>query len=161
MPDPIVYIDRSRIVDGKVDQLKRGIHALVEFVQRREPRLLSYNFFLDEEHLRMTVIAIHPDSASLEFHMEIAGPEFRKLKELVELTEIEVYGPLSAAALVRSSRRHECSAAASGSSCLRPKLDSHGWLRDLIGSTDDAPDRMRAWTLTPTPIWMGMLPRRR
>ena len=100
MPDPIVYIDRSRIVDGKVDQLKRGIHALVEFVQRREPRLLSYNFLLDEEHLRMTVIAIHPDSASLEFHMEIAGPEFRKLKELVELTEIEVYGPLSDAALV-------------------------------------------------------------
>jgi hypothetical protein len=41
-----------------------------------------------------------PISASLEFHMEIAGPEFRKLKELVELTEIEVYGPLSDAALV-------------------------------------------------------------
>ena len=47
----------------------------------------------------MTVIAIHADSASLEFHMEIAGPEFRKLKELVELTEIEVYGPLSDSAL--------------------------------------------------------------
>jgi hypothetical protein len=99
MPDLIVYIDRSRIVEGKLEQLKRGIRALVEFVDSREPRLVSYGFFLDEEQLRMTVIAIHADSASLEFHMEIAGPEFRKLKELVELTEIEVYGPLSDSAL--------------------------------------------------------------
>jgi hypothetical protein len=101
MADLIVYIDRSRIVDGKLEHLKRGIQALVEFVERREPRLISYGFFLDEEHSRMTVIAIHPDSASLEFHMEIASPEFRKLKEFVELTEIEVYGPLSGAALLQ------------------------------------------------------------
>jgi hypothetical protein len=99
MPNLIVYINRSRIVEGKLEQLKRGIRALVEFVESREPRLISYGFFLDEEHMRMTVIAIHADSASLEFHMEIAGPEFRKMKELVELTEIEVYGPLSDSAL--------------------------------------------------------------
>jgi Xaa-Pro aminopeptidase len=100
MTDPIIYVDRSRIVEGKVEQLKRGIRALVEFVQAREPQLLSYGFFLDEERLRMTVIAIHPDSASLELHMEVASPEFRKLKDFVELTEIEVYGQMSDAALV-------------------------------------------------------------
>ena len=101
MPDPIIYVDRSLIVDGKLEQLKRGIRALVEFVERREPRLISYGFFLDEARMRMTVIAMHPDSASLEFHLDVAGPEFRKLKELVELTEIEVYGPLSDRALVQ------------------------------------------------------------
>ncbi|HWM17618.1 MAG TPA: hypothetical protein VNP97_13645 [Microbacterium sp.] len=101
MPDPIIYVDRSLIVDGKLEQLKSGIRALVEFVEHRESRLISYGFFLDEERMRMTVIAIHPDSASLEFHLDIAGPEFRKLKELVELTEIEVYGPLEDTALVQ------------------------------------------------------------
>lgn len=101
MPDPIIYVDRSLIVDGKLEQLKRGIRALVEFVERREPRLISYGFFLDEARMRMTVIAMHPDSASLEFHLDVAGPEFRKLKELVELTEIEVYGPVSDTALVQ------------------------------------------------------------
>ena len=101
MPDPIVYIDRSRIVDGKLEQLRAGVQALVDFVERREPRLISYGFFIDDEHLRMTVIAIHPDSASLETHMEVAGPEFRKLRELVELTEIEIYGRPSDRALVQ------------------------------------------------------------
>ena len=99
MPHPIIYVDRSRIVEGRVQELKRGLRALVEFVERHEPRLISYGFFLDEARSRMTVIAIHPDTASLEFHMDVAGPEFRKLKDLVELTEIEVYGPMSESAL--------------------------------------------------------------
>jgi quinol monooxygenase YgiN len=101
MAEPIVYVDRSRIGPGRLEQLKDGVRRLVEFVEAREPRLISYGFFLDEEQLRMTVIAVHPDSASLEFHMEVGGPEFRKLRELVELTEIEVYGRPSERALVQ------------------------------------------------------------
>jgi hypothetical protein len=101
MAEPIVYIDRSRIVRGKLDELRSGIRRLVEFVEREEPRLVSYGFYLDVEGMRMTVIAIHPDAASLEFHMEIGGPEFRKLRELVDLTEIEVYGRLSQRSLAQ------------------------------------------------------------
>lgn len=101
MPDQIVYIDRSRIVDGKLQQLKDGVRRLVEFVERHEPQLVSYGFYLDEEQMRMTVIAVHPDSASLELHMTVGGPEFRKLAALVELTEIEVYGQPGEQALVQ------------------------------------------------------------
>ena len=63
-----------------------------EFVDTHEPQLISYGGFLNEEAMQMTVVAVHPDSASKEFHMEIAGPEFRKLAELIELMTIEVYG---------------------------------------------------------------------
>jgi hypothetical protein len=101
MPDPIIYVDRSRIVEGKLEELKRSILALVEYIERREPRLLSYGFYVDETSLRMTVIAIHPDSASLELHMDIGGPEFRKLSDMVELTGIEVYGSPSENALAQ------------------------------------------------------------
>jgi hypothetical protein len=101
MPEPIVYIDRSRIVDGKLQQLKDGVRGLVEFVERYEPQLVSYGFYVDEAHMQMTVIAVHPDSASLELHMKVGGPEFRKLSDLVDLTEIEVYGRPSEAALAQ------------------------------------------------------------
>ncbi len=40
----------------------------------------------------MTVVAVHPDSASLELHMDIGGAEFRKLANLLTLTAIECYG---------------------------------------------------------------------
>jgi hypothetical protein len=99
LPEPIVYIDHSEILDGKLEELKEAINGLVEFVDVHEPQLLSYGFFINEDAGRMTVVAVHPDSASLEFHMEIAGPEFRKMAELIELTAIEVYGRPSNKAL--------------------------------------------------------------
>ena len=43
----------------------------------------------------MTVTAVHPDSSSLELHMEVGNEEFRKLGELLTLREIEAYGAIS------------------------------------------------------------------
>ena len=48
---------------------------------------------------KMTVVAVHPDSASLELHMDIGGEEFRKLGHLLRLTGIECYGRPSERAL--------------------------------------------------------------
>ena len=47
----------------------------------------------------MTVVAVHPDSASLELHLQIGRAEFRKLAEMITLRQIEVYGSLSDKAL--------------------------------------------------------------
>jgi len=40
----------------------------------------------------MTVVAVHPDSASLELHLRIGGPEFRRMADFIELRSIEIYG---------------------------------------------------------------------
>jgi hypothetical protein len=48
--------------------------------------------YIDDEAGKMTVVAVHPNSASLELHMEIGGVEFRKLAHLLTLTAIECYG---------------------------------------------------------------------
>ena len=65
---------------------------MVEFVEEREPQLLSYAFHIDPDSSTMTVVAVHPDRASLELHLEVGGPEFRKVGEFIELRRIEVYG---------------------------------------------------------------------
>jgi hypothetical protein len=97
--EPIVYIDRSRIRTDSIDELKAGIQRLVDFIDAREPQLITYGFYIDEDAARMTVVAVHPDSGSLERHMEIGGSEFRKLAHLVTLTSIECYGRPSGRAL--------------------------------------------------------------
>ena len=99
MAGSIVYIDRSRVRPGSLGELKAGITGLVAFVEEREPRLLHYAFHVDEEALRMTVVAVHPDSASLELHMEIGREEFGKLAPFIELETIEVFGVPGEAAL--------------------------------------------------------------
>ena len=49
----------------------------MEFIDAREPQPISYGFYIDEDAGRMTVVAVHPDSASLERHMDVGGAEFR------------------------------------------------------------------------------------
>jgi hypothetical protein len=90
--EPIVYIDHSRIREDSIEELKAGVQRLVEFIDAREPQLIAYGFYIDEDAARMTVVAVHPDSASLERHMDIGNEEFRKLAHLVTLTAIECYG---------------------------------------------------------------------
>jgi hypothetical protein len=97
--EPIVYVDHSKIHDGAIEELKAGVQRLVEYVDAREPQLISYGFYIDEEAARLTVVAIHPDSASLELHMDVGGGEFRKLAHLLTLTTIECYGRPSERAL--------------------------------------------------------------
>jgi len=92
MPGPIIYIDHSEIREGKLEELKNAMNELVEFVEANEPRLIAYTVYLSEDETRMTVVHIHSDSASLEFHMKVAGPVFPKFKEFVKLLTIDVYG---------------------------------------------------------------------
>ena len=98
---PIVYIDNSAIRDGKLEDLKVAMKALAAFVEANVPQLISYGFFLDEDRNQMTVVAIHPDSGSLEFHMEVCGAEFRKFAALIDLSRVEVYGRVSEAVIER------------------------------------------------------------
>jgi hypothetical protein len=97
--EPIVYIDHSDIREGSIEELRAGVHRLVEFIDAREAQLIAYGFYIDEGAGRMTVVAVHPDSASLELHMDIGGEEFRKLGHLLRLTGIECYGRPSERAL--------------------------------------------------------------
>jgi hypothetical protein len=40
----------------------------------------------------MTVIHVHADPASLDHHMEVAGPRFGRFADLVTLRSIHIYG---------------------------------------------------------------------
>jgi hypothetical protein len=101
MTQPIVYVDISEIREGRLGELELAIKDLAAFVEVNMPRLISYGFFFDEDRTQMTVVAIHPDSPSLEFHLERGGAEFRKVAHLIELLRIEIYGRVSDAVLER------------------------------------------------------------
>ena len=106
-PNTIVYVDRSEIRAGAIDELRAGVRNLVEFVEVHEPQLIAYAFHFDDDAGEMTVVAVHPDSASLELHIEVAGGEFRKLAHLVTLQEIHIYGHPSDRALALLRRKAE------------------------------------------------------
>ncbi|HEU5225828.1 MAG TPA: hypothetical protein VFV29_08510 [Actinomycetota bacterium] len=92
MPEPVISIDTSSIRDGKLDELKSAVAELVEFVRANEPRPIAYEVYFDQTESRMTVVQVHPDSASMEYHMTVAGPAFAGFAELITLSTMDVYG---------------------------------------------------------------------
>jgi len=92
MSEPLISLDTSLIRDGRLDELKEAVAELVEFVRSNEPRPIAYEVYLDEAGSRMTVVQIHPDSASMEYHMTVAGPAFAGFAELITLSTLDVYG---------------------------------------------------------------------
>jgi quinol monooxygenase YgiN len=92
MSDPIVVIDTSEIREGKLEELKTAVKELVEFVDANEADPIAYNIYFDENGTRMTVVQIHPSSASMEFHMKVAAPVFRRFTELLTLSRVDFYG---------------------------------------------------------------------
>jgi hypothetical protein len=95
----ILYVDISEVREGALAELKAGLDELVEFIEAHEPQLIAYNVYFSDDGTTMTVVNVHPDSASLEYHLEVAGPLFRRFADLVTLSSIHIYGEPSEKAL--------------------------------------------------------------
>jgi quinol monooxygenase YgiN len=92
MDDPLVVVDTSRIRRGKLDELRGAVRDLAQFVEANEVTPIAYHVYFSDDGERMTVVQLHPDSASMERHMEVAGPVFAGFANLVELQTVDVYG---------------------------------------------------------------------
>lgn len=90
--EPMVFVDSSEILEGKLEELEMAIKELVEFVEANEPQTIAYNVYFSEDGTKMTVLQVHVDSASMEFHMKTAGPAFAKFKDLLKLSTMDIYG---------------------------------------------------------------------
>jgi hypothetical protein len=88
----IMYVDTSDVREGALEELKAGMKELVDFVAANVPHVLAYNVYFSADGSTMTVVHVHPDAASLEYHLEVAGPIFRRFLELVTLSSIHIYG---------------------------------------------------------------------
>jgi quinol monooxygenase YgiN len=98
---PLVYVDRARVREGALGQLKAAIAELAEYVEQREPRLISYSVYFTEDESEMTVVHVHADAASLDHHMDVLEARLERFSDLVKLSSIDIYGEPSARALAQ------------------------------------------------------------
>ncbi|MEV5969401.1 hypothetical protein [Streptomyces sp. NPDC051921] len=92
MADPLFYVDHSDLREGRLAEARSAMRDLAAFIEENEPRLIAYRFFVDEAQATMTLLAVHPDSAALESHLELGGPKFRAFAELIRMRSIDLYG---------------------------------------------------------------------
>jgi hypothetical protein len=71
MQGPCIFIATNRLKRGMLEQEKKRVPDLIDFIQANEPRLLAFNEYANEEGTEVAVVQVHPDADSMVFHMEL------------------------------------------------------------------------------------------
>jgi hypothetical protein len=96
MTGPFIYIGTYTIKPGQLDVARKRIADLIDFVETNEPRMIAFHCFLDEPGDKFTVVQLHPDSASMEFHMQVNAKHFATSFEFLDTQFTEqFYGTIS------------------------------------------------------------------
>lgn len=94
--EPFVFINTYKIKEGKLDELKKNSHELVELVDAKEPRMLCFAFYLNDDRTEVTTLQVHPDADSMMTHMQVAAGHIEEAHEFLDFSSmrIQVYGDL-------------------------------------------------------------------
>ncbi len=111
MPGPLFLVTTARIKEGKLEDYKRFVKELLEHFEAKEPQLIAFNLFLNEDGTEMTSIQVHPNAASMDSHLQVLRQvlgeemsEWLKRADFLEIKRIEVYGTPSATFLQADQR---------------------------------------------------------
>jgi hypothetical protein len=104
MSVPFIVISKWHVKEGKREQLERVYKMISEVVESNEPQIISFQGFLNEDGSELTSIQIHPDSASMDFHMQVLRENwdetFSEYSQVIDHNiRIEYYGTPPASAL--------------------------------------------------------------
>jgi hypothetical protein len=94
MAGPFIFISQSRVKDGKLEDFKRGLREMAEFVEANEPRVIAFEAYLNDDGTEATGVQIHPDADSMAFHMQVA---FEKIMEFDQYLDTQASRSTSSA----------------------------------------------------------------
>jgi hypothetical protein len=93
MSGSLTHIGTYLIKDGQLEETRKRLQELVDLVETNEPRLIAFNVYLDEQGTKASIVQVHPDSASMEFHLEVVSDHISSAYDYLERTENEeIYG---------------------------------------------------------------------
>ena len=96
MSGPFIIISSFEVKDGKLEHLKRFQRELSDIIEAKEPQLIAFNAFLNKAGTEMTSIQVHPDTASMDFHLRVIrehlGDTMSAVAEFVVPKSIRYYG---------------------------------------------------------------------
>jgi hypothetical protein len=101
MSAPFIFIATNRLREGKLAAERDRVADLGSFIEANEPQLLAFNEYVNEDGTEVGVVQIHPNAASMEFHMGVVAERAARAyaDTLAATASIQVYGEPSDAVL--------------------------------------------------------------
>lgn len=90
MAVPFLFINTYKIKEGQLGAFREGFRQVLDLVEARQPRVLFFASYLDEEGTEATVLQIHPDPESFENHMKLAAEHIRGSVDSVDWSTMRI-----------------------------------------------------------------------
>ena len=94
----IIFAINADIVDGKAESFRSLLKEMVPAVKASEPNTIRYQYFLNSDNTKLTLIEVYPNSEAAVFHMTAFGvsPFAEEFLASVNITSFVVAGNASA-----------------------------------------------------------------
>ena len=108
MTSPFIYLTAHRVDPDRRPELDALLAEYTALLSTNELDLLAHGSYYNEAGTELTLVQVHRDAASAEWHMQVAGPLIAQGVAIAETVRVEVYGepgPAMAQALRANAER--------------------------------------------------------
>ena len=95
MSPPFIFVGTHTLHEGSVDEFMQAFKELVDIVEAKEPQLIAFNAYMNEEGTEAAVVQIHPDVDSMAFHMQVAAEHIGASSRFLTTQRIDIYGAMN------------------------------------------------------------------
>jgi hypothetical protein len=94
MSQPFIFIATNKLKEGRLEDERRRVPGLIDFIEASEPRVIAFNEYANEAGTEVSVVQVHPDADSFEFHMGVVRERAQRAyaETLEATTSVQVYG---------------------------------------------------------------------
>lgn len=73
MSAPFIHVGTYEVSEGRFDDARKSLTEHAEFIEANEPRMISFNVYGNEDAGTISIVQVHPDSSSMDFHMKLVA----------------------------------------------------------------------------------------
>lgn len=99
MCEPIVFINRNKIKEGKIEEFRKHYQENIQLIFDDKPNTLAQLGYENEEGTEFIVVRVFLNADALDRQIQGADERSKKTYEYIEPTAIEIFGTPNPATL--------------------------------------------------------------
>ena len=94
MAAPFIFTGTYEVHEGRFEDARKKLTEHADFVEANEPRLVAFHVFTDEDAGTVSIVQVHRDPESMEFHMKLSAEHIQSAlgDYLGETVSTHLYG---------------------------------------------------------------------
>jgi len=107
MAEPIVFIARFRVKEGRLQEFRKHYLDSLPPVEAGKPGTLAQVAYENEDGSEVMVVRLFPDAEAMDAQLDGSGERSKKTYEFVEPASMEIYGRPSDSTLATMKKMTE------------------------------------------------------